>query len=359
MNSRLTTVAISFLLATAVACGRSGGPRPLPPVAPVVDTLAERLARDSTTKAREDSIKAAGETPAAPATPTAPGVPPKTTAASAPERRCILDLPNTPQTHGMRVVDPVSKKAFTYASGGIVGNCRGQNINITADSLESYEASDLHILIGNVKYREAKYAIDADRVTYFRAEERLLFQGNVHAVMTQDAATLDGPQLEYFRPVRGIRTSERVVATQRPKLTYIEKDSSGKDQPPITVLGNTITGEGDSTFIANGDVRIERTDVLATGDSAMVDGARRYSRLMKKPVVESKGERRFTLKGVVIDMYGQAKQVDRVVALSHVARNARPPPRRGGARDGPRAHVRARCRSVGRRHPSPRPRRLP
>jgi hypothetical protein len=27
-----------------------------------------------------------------------------------------------------------------------------------------------------VKYRETKYAIDADRVTYFRAEERLLFR---------------------------------------------------------------------------------------------------------------------------------------------------------------------------------------
>ena len=172
-----------------------------------------------------------------------------------------------------RVVDPVTKKAFTYTGGGIVGNCRGQNIHITADSAESYEVNDLHILIGNVKYREAKYAIDADRVTYFRAEERLLFQGNVHAVMTKDAATLDGPQLEYFRPVRGIRDKERVLATQRPKLTYVEKDSAGRDQPPIIVLGNTILGEGDSTFYAMGDVRIERTDVLATGDSAMVDGA--------------------------------------------------------------------------------------
>jgi hypothetical protein len=214
-----------------------------------------------------------------------------------------------------RVVDPVTKKAFTYTGGGIIGNCRGQNITITADSAESYEVNDLHILIGNVKYREAKYAIDANRVTYFRAEERLLFQENVHAVMTQDAATLDGQQLEYFRPVRGLRDKERVLATQRPRLTYVEKDSAGRDQPPIVVLGNTILGEGDSTFYAMGDVRIERTDVLATGDSAMVDGGRRFSRLLKKPVVESKGEKPFTLKGRIIEMYGEAKQVDRVVAL--------------------------------------------
>jgi hypothetical protein len=64
--------------------------------------------------------------------------------------------------------------------------------------------------------------------------------------------------------VTGLRDRERVVATQRPKLTYIEKDSTGKDGPPMTILGNSIIGEGDSTFFATGDVRIERTDVIAT-----------------------------------------------------------------------------------------------
>jgi hypothetical protein len=133
--------------------------------------------------------------------------------------------------------------------------------------------------------------------------------------MTKDAATLDGKQLEYFRPVRGLRDRARIVATQRPRLTYVEKDSAGRDQPPIVVLGNTILGEGDSTFYATGDVRLERTDVVATGDSAMLDGARRFSRLMKGPVVESKGDRPFTLKGRIIEMYGAARQVDRVVAI--------------------------------------------
>jgi hypothetical protein len=47
----------------------------------------------------------------------------------------------------------------------------------------------------------------------------------------------------------------------------------------------------------------------------MLDGARRFSRLMKKPVVESRDERPFTLKGRVIEMYGAARQLDRVVSL--------------------------------------------
>src|SRR5688572_26600359 len=252
----ITSLAILLI---AGACGRPGTPRPVAGPPAQADTLAERLRRDSLTRASEDSIRAAGAAPVAPPSATTPALPPKKESATAPERRCVLDLLNTPDTRMNAIVDPTTKKRFTYLGGGLMGRCRGQSITITADSAESYEGNDLHILIGSVKYREPKYAIDADRVTYFRLEERLLFQGNVHAVMTQDAATLDGPQLEYFRPIRGLRDKERVVATQRPKLTYIEKDSAGKDQPPIVVLGNTILGEGDSTFFAMGDVRIERT----------------------------------------------------------------------------------------------------
>ena len=313
MRPGRSIIILAGLLVTAGACGRSGGPRPRAAITPVVDTLAERAARDSATRAREDSIRAAAQTPVAPPAAPITELPPKTAPKPETERRCVLDVTTA---RVQRVVDPVSKKAFTYSGGGIVGNCRGQDITITADSAESYEANDFHILIGNVHYRETKYAIDAQRVTYFRAEERLLFQENVHAVMTKDAATLDGPQLEYWRPVRGLRDRERILATQRPKLTYIEKDSLGRDGPPIFLTSNTIVGEGDSTFYATGAVRIERTDVLATGDSAMLDGGRRFSRLMKGPVVVSRDTTQpFTLKGRVIELYGEARQLDRVLSL--------------------------------------------
>ena len=266
-------------------------------------------------KAREDSIKAATQTPPPTRADSAPTVPPKVESAPAPERRCTLDLTNNPFTRVQIVTDQPTGKRFTYAGGGIVGNCRGQNVHIVADSAESYEASDLHILIGNVKYTEDKYTIESKRATYYKAEERLVFQDSVRAKLTKEAATLEGPSLEYLRAIRNVREKARVVATQRPTLTYIEKDSLGKELPPVVMLANTITGEGDSTFYGTGDVRIERTDVLATGDSAMMDGSRRFSRLMKKPVVESKGDDPFTLKGRVIDMFGEARELDRVVAI--------------------------------------------
>ena len=313
MTSRVALLLLCNLLVLAGAC-RSGGPRPRASTPAVPDSVAERLARDSVDKAREDSIAAATATPTTPPAAPAEALPPRKTEPATPERRCTLDLTNKPDTRVLILTD-ASGKRFTTLGGGIVGNCRGQNIHITADSAESYEVNDLHILIGNVKYREAKYEIDAQRATYYRAEERLVFQENVHAVMTTEAATLDGQNVEYLRPVRGIRDRERIVATQRPRLTYVEKDSAGVAQPPVTVLGNTIIGEGDSTFVAMGDVRIERTDVLATADSALLDGARRFSRLLKKPVVESRGDRPFTLKGRIIEMYGAGRQLERVVSL--------------------------------------------
>ena len=323
MRPRLVISILSASLVMAGAC-RSGGPRPrgtaVPEPTPAdtpVDTVAARIAADSMVKAREDSIRAASQTPPTKPADSVAAVPPKAESAPAPERRCVLDLPNKPETRGGRFIDPSSGKAIVYAGAGIVGNCRGQDIHITADSAESYESSDLHILIGNVNYREAKYTITSKRATYYKAEERLVFQDSVRAQLTKDAATIEGPQLEYLRAVRGLREKQRVVATQRPRLTYIEKDSLGKDLPPVVMLSNTIIGEGDSTFYGIGNVRIERTDVLATGDSAMFDGARRFSRLMKKPVVESRGEDPFTLKGRVIDMYGEEKtrELNRVIAI--------------------------------------------
>lgn len=319
MTVRPGLAAAVVLGLVAASCGRSA-PRPAPgaPVTAIAgDTAAARRAREAADRARDDSIRAATAAPAPPPVAAAPAAPPRpaATTAPAPERRCVLDFPNTESTRVQRIQDPATKKFFTYVGGGVVGHCRGQDITIIADSAESYEINDLHILIGNVRYREQRYAIDAQRVTYFRAEERLLFQENVHAEMREQAAKLDAPQLEYWRPVRGLRTRERVIATQRPVLTWIEKDSTGRDHPPVVVYANTIVGEGDSTFVAMGQVRMERSDVVATGDSALLDAGRRFSRLLKGPVVESRGNDPYTLRGRIIEMYGAARQVDRVVAL--------------------------------------------
>ena len=250
----------------------------------------------------------------------APTTPPTTPAAPAATKgkegqRCVLDLENTDDTRAFIGRDASGRNRVVFAGGGIFGRCRGQDITIVADSAESYEASQLHILIGNVHYREPRASIDAQRVTYYRAEERFLFENAVKAEMRSSGGTMTGPRAEYFRPVVSIRPRERLVATGRPTLTVVEKDSLGQPQPPITMNANTIVGEGDSTFYGSGQVEVIRTDLTAHGDSVMMNGTRRFSRLLRKPVIESKGSQPYTLRGKVIEMYGAAKAVDRVVAL--------------------------------------------
>jgi hypothetical protein len=247
-----------------------------------------------------------------PVTPPAPPAPPG--AAPDATQRCILDI-ESGQGRLYSVRDPISGKYTTYVGGGFRGRCRGQDITIESDSVESYDQNQMHILIGNVRYREPRVAIDAQRATYFRAEERIVMEVAVHAVMVKSGATLDGPRVEYFRAVRNVRDRSRFVATARPMLTYVERDSAGQARPPLVMRSNSIISDGDSTYFAIGRVELIRTDLVALGDSAYLDASRRFARLMKEPVIESKGAQPYTLRGRVIDLFGATGQVDRVLAL--------------------------------------------
>lgn len=299
-------VAMTGLLSVVGACGR--GPRAVPP-APVLPTIP--TPSPDTTAARSDSI-------------TIPVLPPNLADSlnrggkRTPERagqRCTLDFENTPQTRFQSVKDPISQKYTSYIGGGVVGVCVGQNVRIISDSAESYEQNRLHYLIGRVKYREDRVSLDADRVTYFQAEERLLAEGNVVVTM-KDSSSMTGPRAEYWRAIRGVRAASRIHATARPTLRMYETDSLGRRQrDPVQLVADNIVGEGETMFVAYGKVELDRTDLKARGDSAILDNIRQYSRLMKEPVVESKGSQPFTLSGKVIDIFGRTRRVDRILTV--------------------------------------------
>jgi lipopolysaccharide export system protein LptA len=231
------------------------------------------------------------------------------------DKRCVLDLENQDPTRAQVNKDPMTGKYVAFVGGGIKGRCRGQDVTIEADSSENYDPSGQYILIGNVRYREPTAAIDAQKATYYRQEERILFENAVRVEQRKGGGVLVGPRVEYFRQVVGVRAKQRVVAPMRPTLTYSEKDSLGRDQPPVTMNANLIVGEGDSTYYGIGDVRLVRNDLLATGDSAVVDANKKYSRLLRGPAIESSGSQPFTLHGRIIDLFGSGREVDRILAL--------------------------------------------
>jgi lipopolysaccharide export system protein LptA len=235
--------------------------------------------------------------------------------AERPAQRCTLDFENTPETRAQSIRDPISQKYTTYIGGGVIGICRGQATRIVGDSAESYEQNRLHYLIGHVKYRDDQVVLDADRVTYFQGEERLLAEGNVVVTM-KDSSSMTGPRAEYLRAVRGVRPASRVLMNARPTLRMYETDSAGKRQPdPVVLIADNIVGEGESLFVANGNVQLDRVDLKARGDSGLLDNVRQYARLMKGPQVESKGSQPFTLTGRIVDVFGRSRRIERVLSL--------------------------------------------
>lgn len=237
------------------------------------------------------------------------------TQAAAPSGQCQLEYAarDTLSPPRVSLVKQPSGQFNTFMGGGVIARCPAQNMTLISDSAENYGDQKLLHLIGHVHYTEPRLTLDSDLANYFQSDEHLEAEGRVHAVLPS-GTTLDGPRTEYYRVAPNIRTVSRMVAPGRPTITIIEHDSTGKPQPPMTVVANLVTMVGDSLTFASGRVVITRPDVVATGDSASMDSQTEFARLMRGPVITARGDRPFTLSGTVIDLFGHARSLERVLA---------------------------------------------
>jgi hypothetical protein len=141
----------------------------------------------------------------------------------------------------------------------------------------------------------------------------VLAEGNVH-VVTSKGSELRGPRAEYFRAAPPIRSTQRLVAPDKPVFDLMQKDSAGGPPKRTNLVADHVVSEADSLFYAGGGVVITREDVIAKGDSAYVDQGTEFARLMRQPVIEGKGDRAFTLKGSLIEMFSKNRELQRVIA---------------------------------------------
>lgn len=232
--------------------------------------------------------------------------------AQGPGGRCVLEFQRTPTTR-FNSVRQASGEYNTFLGGGLVAYCVGQAINLRSDSAEFYGDTRVLYLIGNVHYTEPRTALDSRRLTYWMADERILAEGDVLARLPS-GTTMRGPVAEYWRPVRGMRPLSRMVATQRPRVTLVDRDTTGRESVPTELDADRFVTEADSLVYASGRVEIRRPDLLARGDSAFLDGGTEFARLMGRPDIEGRGERPFTLAGAVIDLHSSNRQLQRVVS---------------------------------------------
>jgi hypothetical protein len=199
-----------------------------------------------------------------------------------------------------------------FIGKGVVAQCEGQGNELRADSAEYYPDQQLLFLIGSVRYHEPRATVTSQRMTYFQAENRLHAEGSVVAVLS-NGSTMRGPVADYYRAVFP-RTTPRLLATGRPNLRLLQRDTAGAAQVPTLVDANQIVTEGDSLVYASGQVSITRPGLEARGDSAFLDSEAEFARLMRTPQVHSTRDRPFTLTGGVIDLFSKKRQLERVLA---------------------------------------------
>jgi lipopolysaccharide export system protein LptA len=205
-----------------------------------------------------------------------------------------------------------SQRYNFFQGGGVTYHCQGQDNTLVADSAEYYGDQSVLYMIGSVHYTEPRAKVDSDRMTYYQLEDRLRAEGNVN-VKTQTGTTIKGPIMDYYRAT-STRPLARTIASQRPHMSIVQKSATNANPEPAEVDANTIVAEGDNLVYASGNVQIARTDLIAKGDSAFLDGSREFARLMKTPSVQSRKGRPFTLTGGIVDLFSKNKQLERVVA---------------------------------------------
>jgi hypothetical protein len=226
--------------------------------------------------------------------------------------RCRFDHA-TPATHLSRLQQP-SGQFNTYMGRGVIVRCPGRGLTLHADSLESYGDEGRIYLLGHVRYVEPRLQLTSDFLTYHQQSERMVATNNV-VVRLPSGSTLTGPIVDYYRVMPGVRETTRLLATQRPTIEIVQKDSSGKATDTLTVLANTVNMIGDSIVHASGSVILERTEVEARGDSLFMDSEREFMVLMRDPEIRGLQGRPFTLNGIRIEMTSSNRKLSRVVAM--------------------------------------------
>jgi hypothetical protein len=209
----------------------------------------------------------------------------------------------------------------TFLGGHVVIRCPTKGIVLTGDSAEAFP--DHAQLLRNATADDPRFHITADFLNYFQGDERVVAVANVHA-RTASGSTLVGPQAEYKRAVPRIRPREQMTAILRPTITIVQKDSTGKPAPPLTVIADHVFMDGDSLVYGGGQVEITRpadnlkdTALTATADSAFIDQGKETMRLMRNPKVVGKRDHPFTLTGTLIDLYSTNKKLTRVLSRAN------------------------------------------
>ena len=221
--------------------------------------------------------------------------------------------------HYAEITNPDGTKTL-HGGGGVFAHCDGTSTKISADSFAHYGALGRLDLIGRVAIRDTGFALDARFASYFLRDERLDAHNDVVAVNRRTGSVLRGPNLKYWRAVKGIRDTVEMYATQRPTVEY--RQSPDSQQEPYIIVADRLRLKGDDRVWAGGKVTIDRSDFASRSDSMMLDQISGFGVLVGKPSVEGKGPAGesgtgYTLVGTRIELALAARDIRAIKALGN------------------------------------------
>ena len=213
----------------------------------------------------------------------------------------------------------------SYGGGGVLAHCDGTGTTISADSFAHYSALGRLDLIGRVQIRDTGLALDARIASYYLKDERLEAHNNVVAVNRRTGSVLRGPNLRYWRAVKGIRDTVEMYATQRPTVEYRQTETGDSlATEPYIIVADRMRFKGDDRMWAGGKVTIDRSDFAARSDSMTLDQTQGFGILVGKPSVEGKGRtangeagKNYTLVGTRIELALAQRDIRGVKALGN------------------------------------------
>jgi hypothetical protein len=156
-----------------------------------------------------------------------------------------------------------------FGSGGVYARCVDEPTTIRSDSVAWYSELDRLDFVGSVRFRDSAMALDADRARYTPGLERLEAWGNVRLENAETGSVLTGPTLTYYRTIPGTRDTTELFASGRPLVEY--RSSETPEAAPYLIRGDRVRMKGEALAWAGGAVTVDREDLAATGDSAVLD----------------------------------------------------------------------------------------
>jgi lipopolysaccharide export system protein LptA len=160
-----------------------------------------------------------------------------------------------------------------YVGGILRSHCRDEPTTMISDSAEWFsESGELH-LIGHAHFRDSTEALDADRVTYWTRIERVYSEGHVFARNVKDGSEMRGPNMDYYRAVPPIRDTLDMLATGRPTIRMHQASGSAAADTtnPFVIVADRVKLRHTDRFWGSGHVTIDRRDMRARSDSAMMN----------------------------------------------------------------------------------------